>query len=140
MGFYQWKDSFALGVSEIDGQHKTFLDYLNSCYQDVSSGNKENIDPGLLDNLKSYAAIHFRYEEALMLAGHYPDLDNQVKQHHYFESKIAELEVFEAVGGKRTAESLLTFLRDWLLDHILVQDKRFSLTLKQNSAEKKIGT
>ncbi len=125
MDFFKWKESFSIGIDEIDQQHRLLLKYLNACHLQVFDGKRSEIDPSLIDELKAYAATHFRFEESLMRAGGYPKLGHQEQQHKYFESQITEFESACAGGTERTAQSVLAFLRDWFLDHILEQDKGF---------------
>ena len=125
MNFFTWKENFAIGIEKIDQQHKGFLEYLNECYQLASRNSSAGIDPHLHDKLKEYATMHFRYEESLLQAGGYPDLESHIKQHKYFESQIAELDAKQPGAKARTSESLFVFLRDWFLRHILEDDKKF---------------
>lgn len=125
MAFFKWKDSFSIGIDEIDQQHRLLLEYLNDCHQQVSVGKRSEIDPSLIDGLKAYAATHFQFEESLMRSIGYPKLGHQEQQHKYFESQIAEFENAVTGGAGGTAESVLAFLRDWFLKHILEQDKGF---------------
>jgi len=125
MAFFIWKDIFSIGIDEIDQQHRLLLEYLNDCHMQVIVGKSSKIDPFLIDGLKAYADTHFQFEESLMLNKGYPKLDHQKQQHKYFESKIAEFELAYAGGNRKIAKSVLVFLRDWFLDHILVQDGGF---------------
>ena len=125
MDFFTWKDSFAIGIEEIDRQHKVFLEYLNECYQQTARNSSAGIDRHLHEKLKEYASTHFRFEESLMQARGYPNLESHVGQHKYFESQIAELDAGQAEGRVRTTESLFVFLRDWFLSHILEDDRKF---------------
>jgi hemerythrin len=125
MAFYTWKDSFNIGIEEIDKQHRSFLDCLNDCHVQVSGGKGAGMDSDLFDRLRDYAAKHFRFEESLMQSNGYPEIDQQKKQHEYFESQLAELETIQHGESGRTAESVLAFVRDWFLKHILEQDRKF---------------
>jgi hemerythrin len=125
MAFYTWKDSFNIGIEEIDKQHRSFLDCLNDCHVQVSGGKGAEIDSDLFDRLRDYAAKHFRFEEGLMQSNGYPEIDQQKKQHEYFESQLAELVAIQHGESGRTAESVLAFVRDWFLKHILDQDRKF---------------
>jgi hemerythrin-like metal-binding protein len=125
MNFFTWKDSFAIGNEEIDRQHKGFLEYLNECYLQTSRNSSAGIDRQIREKLREYASTHFHFEEALFQAKGYPDLEQHVKKHRYFESQVAELDANKAGEKTRTTESLFVFLRDWFLSHILEDDKKF---------------
>lgn len=125
MNFYTWKDSFNIGIEEIDRQHRTFLEYLNACQQQVSGADGSCIDAEMLGRLKEYAASHFRFEEELMQSMGYPEIEHNEQQHKYFEAKIEELGTGLDQGGKAHYESVLAFMRDWFLRHILEEDKKY---------------
>jgi hemerythrin-like metal-binding protein len=129
MDHFVWKDSFNIGVDEIDDQHKLFLDYVNECYNAASRDNQRRVTDATIYDLKVYAVTHFRFEEGLMKEKSYPALEGHIKQHMYFESQVVELEKPNAGGNNRTVESLLIFLRDWFLRHILEHDKKLAAFL-----------
>jgi hemerythrin-like metal-binding protein len=130
MDFFKWKESFNIGVAEIDRQHRSFLEYLNDCHHHLSGNRGAAIDPVLVEKLKAYAANHFHYEEALMRSAEFPRIELHEKQHRFFESQISELDAVRQESGERPPQSVLAFLRDWFLNHILEQDKRISKYLK----------
>jgi len=129
MEFFTWKESFKVGIDELDRQHRTFLDYLNECYEHVSA--HAGLDPDMIEKLKRYAAVHFKREEELLRFSSYSDMESQEKQHIYFESKIRELEAALKTGKSKSIESVFEFMRDWFLNHILQEDKKFVKLIKQ---------
>jgi hemerythrin-like metal-binding protein len=137
MNFFTWKDSFAIGIEAIDQQHKGFLEYLNECYLQTSRNSSAEIDQHLHEELKDYAATHFRFEEELLQSKGYPNLESHVRQHKYFESQVAELDAAKAGGKTRTTESLFVFLRDWFLCHILEDDRKFVPLIMQGQSPSK---
>jgi hemerythrin-like metal-binding protein len=126
IALYKWKDSFSIGLTNIDQQHRSFLSLLNDCHRQISAGKKVGSDAAIFERLKAYAAMHFRFEEDLMQSSGFPEIEQHKKQHTYFESQVAELETAHKGGSDRTAESILSFLRDWFLKHILEQDKNYA--------------
>ena len=140
MNFFTWKESFAIGIEKIDQQHKAFLEYLNECYQQASRNSSAGIDPHLHEKLNDYATTHFRFEESLLQARGYPDLESHMKQHKYFESQIAELDARQPGARARTTESLFVFLRDWFLGHILEDDKKFVPFIMQGQSPSEKAT
>lgn len=125
MGFFIWKDSFSVGNEQVDRQHKLFLEMLNDCYEATSGGKGESVDADLIDKLKKYASTHFRFEENLMGSKGYEAMERHRKQHQYFESMVQDLESAHLQGKTETLSSTVSFLRDWLLNHILDEDKKF---------------
>jgi hemerythrin len=117
--FYKWKDAFSVGVDEIDQQHQSFLDLLNEGYQQAHSKVSGLMDTELCDRIKSYARMHFRFEENLIRTRKQSCLAHQHNQHQYFEDQLEELARKDSIA----AEGTFVFLRDWFLHHILEQDK-----------------
>ncbi len=126
MDFFIWKDSYNIGVEKLDQQHRHFLELLNACYLKVVNRDQKIIDPETVAELRKYATEHFRFEEELIRYKAYPDMLVQKEQHILFEKMILELEDAYAHGTGRTTESVLSFLRDWLLRHILTEDKKIA--------------
>lgn len=115
-----WKSTFSIGIDEIDDQHKTLFMYLNKSMAGVT--NTDDI----FDNLKAYAGLHFSGEEKLMRKIGYPGLEGHQQQHRLFVERVEELEK-AVIGGEKQAVSLLvSFLRDWFLEHILTEDKNYA--------------
>ncbi len=126
MEFFKWKDSFSVGINELDRQHQSFLEGLNDCFSKASDNKQARVDASLIERLKAYATEHFRFEEALMRKLEYKDLQHQKGQHEFFVSQIAELEKAHSAGSGTSIQSVLSFLRDWFLEHILSEDKKFA--------------
>ena len=130
MDFFIWKENFNIGIDEIDQQHRSFLNILNDCYLQLSGNKKSVITRDFIDKLKSYAAMHFRYEEKMMELCQYIEIEQQKKQHKYFESQIAELEASGSEKREKPLDTILLFLRDWFLKHILEDDTKFAFFKK----------
>jgi hemerythrin-like metal-binding protein len=138
MAFFTWKNSFCIGIKELDEQHRSLLECLNDCHTQVSNDKRAVIDADLLTRLKAYAAEHFHVEEETMRLFGYTGMGPQEQQHRYFMSQIAELETALAQDRATSVQSVLAFLRDWFLEHILSQDKKFAadvLAMKEDKGD-----
>jgi hemerythrin len=125
MGFFIWKDAFNIGHETVDRQHRLFLETLNEYYDVTFGGKEEFVDEQLIDKLKQYALSHFRFEEDLMQSVGYSELERHRNQHRYFESLVRDLETGHREGKTQALSSAVSFLRDWFLNHILDEDKKF---------------
>jgi len=136
MTFFKWKDSFSIGNDEIDQQHRSLLECLNDCHLQAAAGKQSEIDPSLIDRLKTYADTHFRYEESLLRAKGDPKLGGHEQQHKFFEERVAEFEQAYTLRTEKAPKSVLAFLRDWFLKHILEEDKEIFSYLNLNRMQK----
>ena len=66
-----------------------------------------------------------------MRKGAYPDLEPHIAQHRAFMAKAEDLRAQAAAGSATLDVALLEFLKDWLINHIMQQDKAFESFLPQ---------
>jgi len=121
----QWDDSMSVGNQHIDEQHQILIDTINQLAS-AESQNDRPVVSMIIDELVSYAAFHFQYEERLIELGGYPELDKHRSIHQSFVKWIAKVrEEFLYRRRAQFGEHILSFLRDWLRDHILGDDQRY---------------
>jgi len=133
--FFKWKDNFSVGIEVIDKQHRMFLEQLNSYHEKISEHLDSKTVAEFIDNLKAYVNIHFRYEEALMREHNYPQYYAHHQHHQYFVSRIIKFEESANKGDVRSIESMMEFMRDWFINHILQVDKEFVLSLSKGELQ-----
>jgi hemerythrin len=78
-----------------------------------------------LEELERYTVTHFTAEESFMRTHNYSGFDAHKTQHDGFISRLRqEREAVEA--GATLSLDMINFLKDWLINHILVQDKTYA--------------
>lgn len=119
-----WNDSYCIGVRVIDEQHRALFalrDALAECCRSVGAAHSERFHD-ILAEMFDYSRTHFETEEAYMRAISYPDLDRHIEEHAGFIEAIADLSV-AIMSNLATPESVLAFLSDWLIAHIMKSDR-----------------
>lgn len=120
-----WREELALGVEQIDNQHKELLGrfdmLLTACKQ--GKGGEEVLY--LLNFLDEYVISHFGDEEQLQKNSKFPDYESHRQEHQSFIGKLADLKKRIADEGVQIDLVLDTnkLLLDWLIRHISVRDK-----------------
>ncbi len=132
---FQWKESFSVGNKEMDEQHKRFFSLLNNLHKCAGkqSGTKEEFR-NIHQELYDYSDLHFQKEEELCRIIDYPGLERQVIQHQFFRDELQRLCEDFCKGKRIASEALLVFLRDWLMNHILQNDKKYTHYLHESPA------
>jgi hemerythrin-like metal-binding protein len=117
----EWKDSYSVGNDRMDDQHKGLIALINALDGEIETGE-------VLDKLGQYVDVHFREEEALLKASGYPALAAHIEQHKTFEEWFAGQRNMFADGGgaDRLREGIRSYLKVWLMNHILFTDKSYS--------------
>ncbi|MDD5177267.1 MAG: bacteriohemerythrin [Sterolibacterium sp.] len=121
----QWSDAMSVGDQHIDEQHMILIDTINQLAS-AESQNDRPVIAMIIDELVSYAAFHFHYEEQLIEAAAYPGLEKHRLIHQGFVAWVSNLrEEFTFHRRRQLGERILGFLRDWLREHILGEDQAY---------------
>jgi hemerythrin len=121
----EWNESLSVGVRLLDEQHKRLIGMINRLMADPQVETRSETISDLLNAMTTYAQEHFEAEEQLMEKHGYPQTEEHTAQHHAFRRKTGELcmATMSAVGN--VPESILQYLRDWLVGHILKSDMAY---------------
>jgi hemerythrin len=137
MGF-EWADSLATGVEDIDSQHKELINRVNALL-DACNQQKENEEIGkYLSFLREYVAYHFAAEERTMTEQRYPGLKQHEEEHEAFKARVHDL--YRSYTGRGVSiPTLVMTIRsscDWLVNHIMKTDRAMADFLKTRGAAK----
>lgn len=119
-----WDDSYSVGIDTIDQHHRYLFDLINDLFEVVSNKRGAREVARLIKATDAYAKVHFRAEELMMQHYGYAGLHNQQLEHHEFEDKIGEFYEELHVNPLVAQFDVLSYLRDWLINHILVEDAK----------------
>ncbi len=133
----KWDDSLSVGVNLIDDQHKMLITRLNDMSNAVEMHQGLEKIMKTLDFLIKYTDFHFGTEEKHMTKFCYPGMDYHKKQHEKFKSTLNNLvEDFKEEGATEVlANSIDTFLINWLINHIKIIDIEFGKFLNEKGFE-----
>ncbi len=129
-----WRNDYTVKVSIFDDHHKALFDAINRLYDAIPEGYdqenaasvvEKNAIQQSFDFLLQYTEYHFKAEEDELKKHEYPHYAEQKKSHDFFKNKIiVAIEDFQNSGEIEI--EFLEFLKRWLIDHILVLDRRYS--------------
>ena len=120
----EWKDSYSVGIQEIDEHHKHLLRLFARINDSIKlrRGWREIIYDTI--DLKVFARRHFEFEEGLMRMYGYKESATHEKSHQHFFAKLLDIESKSIPELAQT--ELVKFLCDWLTNHILGEDQGYS--------------
>ncbi|MDA3834384.1 MAG: bacteriohemerythrin, partial [Spirochaetales bacterium] len=128
--FITWAATYSVGVPEMDNQHKELIKLINNLYRAMR--DKKDVD-SVMHGVVQYTVRHFQDEEALMKSIQYPGLQQHLDMHKKVVSQVQQLAERVQSREKGIEKKLLIFLKEWLLNHIMKQDKRYGLYFKRQS-------
>ncbi len=125
MAYKEWKKEFSVAVKQFNDDHKKLFGYLNELDQGLKAGIGIADMSYILKGLIDYTKTHFRNEERLMEKHGYPGYEQHKKEHDDLLQKV-DLFYDEFSSGKKAFSiELLTFLDNWVTDHILKTDMKY---------------
>lgn len=134
MSLITWNDYFVTGIDIIDEQHRWLIDLINQAAPMLvlPYATSHQAADELLDRLTDYAVFHFQTEDMLMTEY---AIDPRHSEHHRhshgeFAARVAEMRQRYEADGDISGGELLTFLANWLVFHILSDDKVLTRQLK----------
>ncbi len=76
-----WRKEMAIGREEIDDDHKTLINIINSVETALKEGKRGKDLMGYIQELKKYTDEHFEREENILKKIKYPSCHQQEKKH-----------------------------------------------------------
>lgn len=123
---YEMKDEYRLGISSIDDEHEKLFEIADRLYNLINFEfipDKFDYIMSVLDELKFYAAEHFKNEEAYMESINYKKMFTQKMEHYQFIQKVNEFTPNTIDADQEQAcRDMLSFVTDWLVAHIIEKD------------------
>jgi hemerythrin len=126
--YVEWDGRYEIGIPLIDGQHRELIRLTNELYKACLEGDDagRELFKVAIKAAVDYVKFHFSAEEKLLENVDYPQILVHKRQHEEFVIKIlAETKNFEE-GKKFVPNGFVRFLRDWILSHIGVMDKKYA--------------
>jgi hemerythrin-like metal-binding protein len=109
-----------------DDEHKKLIAIINGLHDSFEHGVDRSIAEHALDELVDYTVQHFGHEEEYFDAWDYPDRAAHRIAHEELRRQVLEYrDTILAKGGIEMTLELITFLRYWLLGHIMAEDKKY---------------
>lgn len=127
---FEWKEKYIVGIHEIDQQHKALVDLINRLFSAMQSGAGKDVLDDTLAGLIEYTRKHFLTEELLMENYDYPNLTEHQLAHRNFSEEVLKFEQDYRSGNSGISIQLITFLRNWLSDHICKEDQQYAEYLR----------
>lgn len=126
----EWDNSLSVGNQKIDSQHKVLIKLINNLNEAFAEGKTKSAIGEILKELAEYTVTHFGDEERFMERGNYPDLANHKKIHVKFVDTVkTTINDFES-GKSMVSKDLMIFLKEWLIEHIMGTDQKYSSYVK----------
>jgi len=130
-----WSKKLMVGINLIDEQHMELVKMINELHRAMKMKKGAKESSRILENLANYTVYHFGSEEELFEKYKYPERHAHKEFHDNLVAKVLEFKVEFEKGKASLSMDLMTFLTDWLRNHILKTDKEYVPFLKENGVD-----
>lgn len=136
----QWDDAWRVGNSAIDYDHQMLVNITNQLWDLKQQPRVDHADVSrILGQLIDYVKRHFAREEAIFMASDYPDKEAHKAMHVELTKVVEDIAVvFDRDPSLLDLDEIMTFLKRWLMDHIVKHDMGYrdyiNTDAKQRSA------
>jgi len=121
-----WRDEFRVNVEELDEHHQTIFEKAHKLYDVLESDHDKTVTKETLAYLLEYGKIHFKAEETLMKRFKFPELKAHQNKHLGFYRRVLGIIQRLEEDSFDLDLDVLRFLKDWFVDHILTEDKKYA--------------
>ena len=125
MSLVTWNASYSVNVKQFDDQHMKLVDLVNKLHDAMKVGKGSEVVGDVLKSLIAYTQTHFADEERLMKQHGYPDYENHKKEHNQLVMQVQDVNKQVQQGLPVLTNTVMLFLRDWLLKHIQGDDRKY---------------
>jgi hemerythrin len=119
---FEWQDFYAVGVADIDDQHKKIFALVNDLSEHAAAPGGAGACSGEWTALLDYVRSHLEKEESLLEGHGYPRLTAQREDHATLLAELEDL-VRRGESGHLQGQASTALLKDWLIRHTLLEDR-----------------
>lgn len=113
----EWQDSFKIGDTEVDEQHKYLFELTNEFIAADSLGSMRS----LMILLYKHTREHFEREEVLMRRVNFPGVGLHQEHHNTLLRRLSELSM-DVGKGYMNKPAIVALMTEWATKHIPQED------------------
>lgn len=132
---FTWDENLDVGIKSINEQHQHFIEIANHLLDmtDKESINKDELE-AVIEELEKYAFFHLETEENYFEKYGYDGAPPHIAAHDQYRETVKKL--VEKVDDPETdvkalAQECALFSAKWLIKHIQVMDKQYTVFFQE---------
>lgn len=121
----RWTSYYSVGIAVIDEQHHRLVDIINELEAGIREGKGKETLAGTFGALLRYTQEHFDTEEELMRRHGFLGAEEHAAEHRAMAETLRRLHLEYQASPAGLTIKTITFLCDWLTEHLLGRDKQY---------------
>jgi hemerythrin len=126
MALISWSNTLSVEVQEIDQQHQKLIRLINKLNDAMLQRRAKEELGNIIQELLQYTISHFALEEKYFDKYGYPDAAAHKTEHTRFVAQAQKFRAELEDGKMGLSIEIMSFLSDWLRNHIMVVDKKYT--------------
>lgn len=126
MAMVEWSSSYETGLADVDAQHRHLVGVINDLAEMMREGKPREELAKTINELMKYTVKHFALEERYFKKHGYAKAREHIAKHEEFEAKVHDFADGFKDGRVALRLEVMTFLGDWLVNHINGEDKAYA--------------
>lgn len=139
MSSFVWDNKYAIGIAEMDREHKTLFQIMKDLHDAMMQGKASTKTGEILKKLVEYTRSHFAAEEALMSRAGFAELSQHRLQHIGLMKQVDDYVIRHLKGELALNVQLMNFLRNWLITHIQESDRKYAASVGRHLSSRTRG-
>ena len=128
-----WRTQFSVGNDLIDSDHQYLIEIINRAEVSLKAINTVALS-SVLDELATYGKSYFEREELVAKAVGYPKADLLHESHTALAEHLQQFrDGMVSNWTQANVAEFTTFLRDWLIQHVIKEDMLLKPWLTKHS-------
>lgn len=128
----EWEDKYSVGVKLIDDQHKKMFSTINELIAILSTKPSQEQVSEIIKSLIEYKKYHFATEEKYFDEFNYEGAKEHKEKHKLFSERLEKMIEENKGDSVALAFQLVDFLEDWLIEHLMVVDRKYIPCFKEH--------
>jgi hemerythrin-like metal-binding protein len=125
MTLLQWKDTFSVGVAEVDHEHRELIGLINTLHAALGTERDGERVEAFLGEIFADISAHFALEERVMRERRYDALAEHKADHERLLDQLRDMMDEQADGAQLDDALFGGQLEEWFARHFSTHDARF---------------
>lgn len=123
---FYWRKEYSVNVEILDNHHNQLFEKANLLHEAFHSNKEGEVLEEVFQFLMEFTKYHFTEEEKLMKQYNYPYFESHRAKHEKLIEKVLKYYKKLDQGDRKSSLEFLEFLRNWIVDHILFEDRKYT--------------
>jgi hemerythrin len=129
-----WQEEYDTGIPSIDREHRNLFRLARALHASLFEPGDADAPARMFPELLAATLEHFEHEEGLMAAHAYHGQDSHCEHHRQIIGTLRAFAANYEAWRNASRKEVGVFIKDWVMTHILTEDRKLGVFLKERGA------